>query len=351
MLPMTVPQAFGNLFGGCPARHAGGGRPRGDGRAWRAWKLALGLWCAGSWAASALADETARGIRLVQPATTSWRFGVQVQAGDGRASGIVVTLPVPRDWPEQRVVEKSQEKTANVASVTFREVDGAVKQMVVTIPRLAAGETAQASVTYQVTKSQIDPPETTALYQAPPRPNAALRKYLQPSPYIESRDATIVALAGQIGQGQEGWNKAEALFDWVRANVQYEFAEAIKPATAALADRRGDCEELSSLFIALCRASQIPARAVWVPGHTYPEFYLVDDRGQGHWFPCQIAGQPRQFGMIRETRPILQKGDALLLPGQKEPQRYAAPRLSARDAAAPLTLTPIIQELGRDTGP
>ena len=106
------------------------------------------------------------------------------------------------------------------------------------------------------------------------------------------------------------------MFDWVRANVKYEFAEEIKPAIEALKDGKGDCEELSSLVIALCRASGIPARAVWVPGHCYPEFCLNDEQGKPHWFPCQAAGADRQFGSMIEDRPILQKGDNFRVPGR-----------------------------------
>jgi hypothetical protein len=134
---------------------------------------------------------------------------------------------------------------------------------------------------------------------------------------------------------EQSWDRTAAIFDWVRENVKYEFAEQIKPAVAALKDGQGDCEELSSLFIAICRASKIPARAVWVPGHTYPEFYLVDDRGQGHWFPCQAAGARREFGGLKEDRPILQKGDNFQVPEERGPQRYVKQFLSAKNAAAP----------------
>ncbi len=65
---------------------------------------------------------------------------------------------------------------------------------------------------------------------------------------------------------------------------------------------------MTSLFIALCRASKIPARTVWLTTSVYPEFYLLDDDGHGHWFPCQIGGT-RQFGGIDDSTPILQKGD------------------------------------------
>ena len=52
---------------------------------------------------------------------------------------------------------------------------------------------------------------------------------------------------------------------------------------------------------------------VWVPGHCYPEFYLEDAEGRGHWIPCQAAGT-RAFGSMPEHRPILQKGDNFRVP-------------------------------------
>jgi hypothetical protein len=70
---------------------------------------------------------------------------------------------------------------------------------------------------------------------------------------------------------------------------------------------------MGSLFVALCRAESIPARLVRVPGHCYPEFYLLDRNGKGHWFPCQAAGT-RAFGSMPDPRPILQKGDNVLVP-------------------------------------
>jgi hypothetical protein len=76
----------------------------------------------------------------------------------------------------------------------------------------------------------------------------------------------------------------------------------------ALTEGHGDCKEMTSLFIAFCRANDIPARTVHVQGHAYPEFYLLDKEGTGHWFPCQAAGT-RAFGGIPEVRPILEKGD------------------------------------------
>jgi hypothetical protein len=281
---------------------------------------------------SATAADNPAAIRLREATTSTWRFGVVVSTPEGAASGLVATLPVPMDWPEQAVKVIGEEKTGPVR-VTFRTLDGGVKQMVVTIPRLAQGQEASAIVTMEVTKHRILEPMETSGLTPPARPGRDLAKFLTPSPYIESNNPRIKSLAAEIAPGTTvGWDEAAAIFDWVRANVKYEFAEQIKPAVAALDDKVGDCEELSSLVIALMRARKIPARAVWVPGHTYPEFYLVDAEGQGHWYPCQAAGADRQFGSMTEDRPILQKGDNFRVEGEREPQRYVQQRLAANSA-------------------
>lgn len=283
--------------------------------------------------ALALGEET-RGIQLGEATTTKWRIGVTVHA-PGAVTGILATMPVPMDWPEQQVKIVSEEKSANVGKISYRTLDGGVKQMLVSIPKLNAGEDAKAIVTFEVTRNEILAPAETAVYGVPANSSRELKKYLLPSPYIESTDAKIRMLAQNVTAGKEqGWDRAAAVFDWVRENVKYEFAEQIKPAVQALQDKQGDCEELSSLVIALCRANKIPARAVWVPGHCYPEFYLADEKGQGHWFPCQAAGADRQFGSMIEDRPVLQKGDNFRVPEEKGQQRYVKPFLSAKNAAA-----------------
>jgi hypothetical protein len=292
----------------------------------------LAAWLAMT-AANAAAED--RGIRLSEPTTSQWRFGVVVRAA-GATTGIKATLPVPMDWPEQAVRVVKEGKSPGIGGVAYRTLNGGVKQMIVSIPRLAAGDEASAIVTFEINKREILEPDDTALYQLPAKNSRELAKFLQPSPYIESKDARIQSLAAELAMDKgQGWDQTAAIFDWVRENVKYEFAEQIKPAVAALKDGQGDCEELSSLFIALCRASKIPARAVWVPGHTYPEFYLVDDRGQGHWFPCQAAGARREFGSMKDERPILQKGDNFQVPEERGPQRYVKQFLSAKNAAAP----------------
>jgi transglutaminase-like putative cysteine protease len=213
--------------------------------------------------------------------------------------------------------------------VTYTTVDGTVKVMVVRIRQLPAGATAAALVTFEIERRAIVAPADTDRYVLPDKSklDVKTRRYLGESPKIESNHRKIEALAREIGADEEkAWDRVEAIYDWVRENVEYKNGP-LKGALAALEDGTGDCEELTSLFIAICRAADIPARTVWVPGHCYPEFYLMDENGEGHWFPCQAAGT-RAFGEMPEARPILQKGDNFRPPwNRRQKMRYLAEHL------------------------
>ena len=278
-------------------------------------------------------DDEEPSIRLVNPTTSEWEMGLRLSVAGGEATGIVATCPLPVEWPEQSIKLLTKDISDNVSRVTFKELDEAVQQMIIVVPRLQAGQTAEAIVRIEISKSWIEAPNQTASLTRPRKIPSTLRTYLQPSPFIESRDRKIQALAEELLDDDEpAWQEVEGVFDWIRENIEYRFDEKIKSCVQALNDGVGDCEEMSSLFIATCRAAGIPARAVWIPGHTYPEFYLNDANGQGHWFPCQIAGEGHDFGRMPEHKPILQKGDRFRITGARSVQRYVKPTLTAKNA-------------------
>jgi hypothetical protein len=273
------------------------------------------------------------GPRTGQSRTSLLRVGLTVTASGGECRGMVGYVPVPTEWPEQAVTTVNEDISPE-AKIRYETIDGGVKVMNVRIGQLASGHEAKALVTLEISRSTILPPENTDIYVLPDAKKLPreIRLYLTPSPKIESRDPKIRELAKTIPAEKEAaWQKVEAIYDWVREHVKYQNGP-LKGALAALKDGTGDCEELTSLFIAICRAADIPARTVWVPGHCYPEFYLLDEKGEGHWFPCQAAGA-REFGGISEMRPILQKGDNFRPPKNgKERQRYMAEYLTGKPA-------------------
>ena len=117
-------------------------------------------------------------IRTVEPITTLWEMGVEVTVEGGAATGIVATCPLPVDWPEQSIKVLEEQFSDEVSRVAYKDLDGAVRQMVLTIPRLADGQTARAVVRIEVTKSWIEAPTDTATLQFPSAsPMMCVRSY------------------------------------------------------------------------------------------------------------------------------------------------------------------------------
>jgi len=281
-------------------------------------------------------QEDAKGCRLGERQTFYWQAGLNIQAPEGPCKGIEAYVPVPSDWPEQEVVVAKEDISKSV-KVDYITADGDVRVMVIRIASLAAGEEANALVTFEIRRSSQLPPENPAIYVLPNKKkmDRKMLGYLGASPFIDPRNPKIRALVKEIGQDKKtAWEQVEALYDYVREKIRQERGP-LKGPLAALKDGRGNHEDMINTFIALCRAKDVPARTVWIPGHAYAEFYLEDDQGKGHWFPCQIAGN-RAFGQMPDRAPILQKGDSFRPPyNKRDVQRFMAVHLSIVDVDAP----------------
>ncbi len=261
------------------------------------------------------------------------QIGVKVTAG-GPCRGMRISLPVPKEWPEQKVRIVDEDISTSVTKVDYRVLEDSVKQMVVTIPRLAAGEASHALVTFEIRGREVIGPGKTDELKTPKTAPKAIKKFLAASPQIESRNRMIqVETKKLVKEIESDWKKAEAIYDFVREKVTYRESE-LKGAVQSLNDGEADCEGMTSLFIAMCRAAKIPARMVWVTDHCYPEFYLEDAEKNGQWYPCQVAGT-HAFGSMPDIRPILQKGDNIRVPEKRGGQRYAALFLKAKAVARP----------------
>lgn len=244
-------------------------------------------------------------------------------------AGTFATTVYPMNWPEQ-TVEIVRVNMQPPMSHSFRSLPGNNQQLLLKAPLILANATVEGTVTVRIEKKHIVGPTDTSVFVIPKRPPKDVKFFTGNSPYIETSSNLVSKIAREIASQEPAtaWEHVEKIYDWVRDNIEYERGK-MKDIKETLKSKTGDCEEMTSLFIAICRASDIPARCVWIPNHCYPEFYLEDAEGNGTWFPCQAAGS-RSFGSMAEYLPILQKGDRFKVPEKQEVQRYLADYLTSQ---------------------
>lgn len=265
------------------------------------------------------------------PRKMQMRFGMQFHSEDNYCSKLFATIPFPRDWPEQKITIVDADLPQQ-SHYKPRILPGGTQQLLIEVPSLGPQQQLDVVITVEVEKSFLKVPEDTSklVYPKKTLKDKDLNWFMGDSPSIETKSRHVKEIAKEIKdkEHENAWKHVEAIYDWVRENIAYRNGP-LRSTKEALKDKYGDCEEMSGIFVALCRASNIPARCVWIPEHCYPEFYLEDENGFGHWYPCQVAGD-RQFGEMKEYRPILQKGDRFKVPELQGLQRYVAEHFTCR---------------------
>ena len=118
-------------------------------------------------------DESAEvlGVTFSDPVTSNYQVGFQALAVKKSATQVLITLPVPAEWPEQSVSVVEETIPTDMGNIRDRELNSGVKQLVVTVPRLRTGTEVKMLMTYQMKTSQINPPpDTTCLLYTSPSP-------------------------------------------------------------------------------------------------------------------------------------------------------------------------------------
>jgi transglutaminase-like putative cysteine protease len=126
-------------------------------------------------------------------------------------------------------------------------------------------------------------------------PADALR-YLLPSRYCPS-DKFGRFVAREFPAPLAGGARVAAILDWIHANIDYQFGVSTHETTAeeTFVDRAGVCRDFAHLAITLCRAANIPARAVavYAEGLVPQDFHAVIEVFlNGSWWlvdPTQLA--------------------------------------------------------------
>ncbi len=126
--------------------------------------------------------------------------------------------------------------------------------------------------------------------------------------FIDPFDPEVLSIATTVLQNAQSDNSfviAKALFSWLKQNIEYNThpeEKAVRSATVTLENRKGDCDDLSFLYISLCRSVGIPARfirgflvAETAPGtvsavaHAWVEIFVGTSDSLSGWIPVECA--------------------------------------------------------------
>lgn len=122
--------------------------------------------------------------------------------------------------------------------------------------------------------------------------------------FIDPDDLDIKAKANKIYNSAGTDNAfliAKELFIWLKQNTAYQIhtgSNDVQPASATFNCNTGDCDDLSFLYISLCRAIGIPARFIRgilvdkesAVSHAWVEVYVGGGIGKNGWIPVECAG-------------------------------------------------------------
>jgi hypothetical protein len=314
---MTISSLTGNPF---PTSNGNRRRGMSGNDRW----IVIFAWCACSILALTSGATGAEGANSRQPFalhdTRHYRVTqelVLTPSNNNRFSRVRALLPIPVDLPHQSLkgtpqveVRPFTEKSVpiDVSNSHFRVLTSEPFNMpMVTVdlrwpepqPEWTVRLTSEVDVSNLVFDSErvrkVPYSELIALDLSSP--------YLRPETRVESEHPEIRDALGRIfPEGlrpvSSAYEMAHKIYDWILDRSQYERnsargrASKLWGALDMLRTRRGECGDYSALFVALCRAAKIPARAqvgFWAVRerslHVWAEFYLPDVG----WLPVDPA--------------------------------------------------------------
>lgn len=116
-----------------------------------------------------------------------------------------------------------------------------------------------------------------------PIQNEAMAESLESTVFCQSDNRDVQELAQKIiGNEKNSWRAAKKIAVWISRNITPNYDVGFASAEEILENLEGDCSEHTVLFVALCRAVGLPARAVvgimYGDGifayHMWPEVYV-----------------------------------------------------------------------------
>lgn len=86
-----------------------------------------------------------------------------------------------------------------------------------------------------------------------------MERFLTPSRYCEADAPAVVERAERL-ETKDARETAQNIYRFVRDSIQYNIRRKLRGAAHVLEQQDGMCFDKTNLFIALCRANDIPAR-------------------------------------------------------------------------------------------
>jgi transglutaminase-like putative cysteine protease len=106
-----------------------------------------------------------------------------------------------------------------------------------------------------------------------------------------------------FGKTKPGWERVQAVCDFVHNHIKFNYMEAdpTRTASEAFSQRRGVCRDFTHLAIAFCRALNIPARYCtgYLSDIGTPKPWAVGDFAA--WFEAYIGGRWQMFDPRNNT--------------------------------------------------
>jgi len=116
---------------------------------------------------------------------------------------------------------------------------------------------------------------------------------------------TTATLIKNQSQTNNSFIIAKSLFSWLKENTDYQIhggESAVQSSSKTYQLKTGDCDDLSFLYISLCRSVGIPARfirgylisenngAITLGPHAWAEVFVGGSIGNNGWIPVECAG-------------------------------------------------------------
>ncbi|MDP7116211.1 MAG: transglutaminase-like domain-containing protein, partial [Candidatus Woesearchaeota archaeon] len=120
-----------------------------------------------------------------------------------------------------------------------------------------------------------------------------VKEFTQAAEIIDADHPTIVRKANELAAGEDdAYVVAYKIGKWIQDNVDYSLdsltADVSQPSSWVMKNKKGVCDEITSLFIAMLRAVGIPGR--FVSGVAYTDYNDLNDFGPHAWAEVYFPG-------------------------------------------------------------